>query len=53
MDEKEKILEAARKSACDVDGDVITVDGKNYYVHLFDEICEELTNVRGNLSPAR
>lgn len=34
MNIREKILDFAMKSACDVDGDIIHYSGMKYYVHI-------------------
>ena len=39
---KRRILYAADRMGCDIDGDIITYKGKRYYVNIFDSIVEEV-----------
>lgn len=36
------ILELAKISSCDLDGDVVLIGDKTYYVHIFKNIVEEM-----------
>ena len=44
MIDKQTIFELARKAGCDIDGDMLYVDGKKYYVNVFEDIVEEIRN---------
>lgn len=37
-----KILEYAQKTGCDIDGDVIYIEGRAYYVHIMKKIVKEI-----------
>lgn len=39
---KEKILKTADKSGIDIDGDILTIGDKNYYVHILNKVVEEM-----------
>lgn len=36
------ILEYARKTGCDIDGDVIYIKGRAYFVHIMKGIVKEI-----------
>lgn len=38
---KAEIIELAKTSACDLDGDVVLIGDKTYYVHILKNIVEE------------
>ena len=38
------ILEYAQKTGCDIDGDVIYIEGRSYYVHIMKGIVKEIKN---------
>lgn len=40
--DKTLALEIAKTSSCDMDGDIIFINGKKYYVHILQNIVEEL-----------
>lgn len=40
--DKTLVLEIAKTLSCDMDGDIIFIDGKEYYVNILQNIVEEL-----------
>lgn len=38
------ILEYAQKTGCDIDEDVIYIEGRAYYVHIMKGIVKEIKN---------
>lgn len=40
--DKDEIIELAKISGCDLDGDVVLIGDKTYYVHIFKNIVEEM-----------
>lgn len=42
MIDKQTIFELARKAGCDIDGDILYIDGKKYFVDELREIAEEV-----------
>lgn len=47
-----KILEYAQKTGCDIDGDVIYIEGRAYYVHIMKKIVKEIKKCRSGESGA-
>ena len=41
--DKTLVLEIAKMSGCDIDGDIIFIDGKGYHVHILQNIVEEFS----------
>lgn len=37
--DKDEIIELAKISGCDLDGDVVLIGDKTYYVHIFKKYC--------------
>lgn len=44
MIDKQTIFELARKAGCDIDGDMLCIDGKKYFVDELRGIVEEIIN---------
>ena len=40
--DKDEIIELAKISGCDLDGAVVLIGDKTYYVHIFKNIVEEM-----------
>lgn len=47
---KRKVLKYARTAGCDVDGDIITINGTRYYVDLFNNYAWKTSTIDSRLA---
>lgn len=47
---KRKVLKCARTAGCDIDGDMITINGTHYYVDLFYNYAWKTATVNSRLA---
>lgn len=47
---KRKVLKYARTAGCDIDGDMITINGTHYYVDLFHNYAWKIATVNSRIA---
>ena len=47
---KRKVLKYARTAGCDIDGDIITINGTRYYVDLFHNYVWKTATVNSRIA---